>query len=46
MVGYHTWVGERHKQDAMISIQQMLAIQDLLEAEWEEVVEDDDVNAQ
>jgi len=46
MAGFHARVGDRRKRDAAISIQQMLAIQDLLESEWEEVVEQDDEEAQ
>jgi hypothetical protein len=34
MIGLHAWIGDRRKCDAAISIEQMLAIQELLEAEW------------
>ena len=34
MLGYHARVGERQKHDATISLEQMMAIQDLLEERW------------
>ena len=36
MSGLHARIGDRRKRDAAISIEQMLAIQRLLEAEWHE----------
>jgi len=38
MQGYHTRVGERRKQDMAITIDQMVRIQDMLEARWREAV--------
>jgi hypothetical protein len=34
MSGLHAWVGDTRKCDAAILIEQTLAIQELLEAEW------------
>jgi len=36
MAGYHARVGELRKQDAAISLPQILAVQELLEEEWQE----------
>jgi len=44
MTGFHTRVGDRRKRDAAISIQQILAVQELLEEDWEEVTAARDVN--
>jgi len=46
MSRFHARVGDQGTRDAVISVQQMLTIQDLLEAEWEEVVEQDDNETQ
>ena len=46
MSGLHSRIGDRRKRDAAISIEQMVAIQRLLETEWLEAVEVKDTGAQ
>jgi hypothetical protein len=46
MSGLHAWIGDRRKRDAAISIEQMLAIQECLEAEWRDASEQQDSLAQ
>jgi hypothetical protein len=46
MSGLHARIGDRRKRDAAISIEQMLAIQHLLEMEWREASEQHDTAAQ
>jgi hypothetical protein len=45
MAGLHSRIGDRRKRDAAISIEQMLAIQDVLETEWREAMEQEDSRA-
>jgi hypothetical protein len=42
MSGLHSRIGDRRRRDAAISIEQMLAIQGLLEAEWRDAIEQQD----
>ena len=42
MSGLHSRIGDRRKRDAAISIEQMLAIQQLLELEWREAIAQQD----
>jgi hypothetical protein len=46
MSGLHARIGDRRKRDAAISIEQMLAIQEFLEAEWCDASEQQDSLAQ
>jgi len=45
MQGYHARVSERRKQDMAITINQMVKIQDMLEARWRDAVRRDDLDA-
>jgi hypothetical protein len=45
MSGLHSRIGDRRKRDAAISIEQLIAIQDLLETEWREAGEQEDAGA-
>lgn len=44
MTGFHARVGDRRKRDAAISIRQILAVQELLEEEWDEVTAGGDID--
>ena len=46
VAGLHARIGDRRKRDAAISIQQMLALQDLMETEWVDSIEADDLGTQ
>jgi len=46
MSGLHSRIGDRRKRDAAISIEQMSAIQDLLEMEWRDASDKQDMAAQ
>jgi hypothetical protein len=45
MSGLHARIGDRRKRDAAISIEQMIAVQSFLEAEWQEGAEQRDTTA-
>jgi hypothetical protein len=46
MSGLHSRIGDRRKRDAAISIEQMIAVQALLEVEWQDASEQQDAVAQ